>query len=144
LQLWFLLVGWVGMNGLASLKQPPAEAKAEERPIQGAGHAAARPEDYPVVITGYGEAKALTVVTIAPEVAGRLVYTHPMFKAGQIIPAGEVMFRIDPADYEAGLQEAECQGQPVAELQSPALKNSLPLTPASENPGAKCAHLAKT
>jgi multidrug efflux pump subunit AcrA (membrane-fusion protein) len=29
-----------------------------------------------------------------------------MLKAGQIIPAGEAMFRIDPADYEAALQEA--------------------------------------
>jgi RND family efflux transporter MFP subunit len=104
--LLILLVGWAGMNGLASLKQPPAEAKAEERAIK-VQTATARPEDYPVVITGYGEAKALTVVTIAPEVSGRLVYTHPMLKAGQIIPVGEVMFRIDPADYEAGLREAE-------------------------------------
>jgi multidrug efflux pump subunit AcrA (membrane-fusion protein) len=100
-----LVVGWVGMNGLASLKQPPAEVKAEERPIR-VQAMSAQPGDYPVAITGYGEARVLTVVTIAPEVAGRVVYTHPMLKVGQIIPAGEVMFRIDPADYEAGLQEA--------------------------------------
>ena len=100
-----LLVGWAGMNGLASLKQPPAEAKSEERPIKVQTITAAL-QDYPVVITGYGEARALTVVTVAPEVSGRIVYTHPMLKAGRIIPVGEVMFRIDPADYEAGLQEA--------------------------------------
>jgi RND family efflux transporter MFP subunit len=103
-----LVVGWVGMNGLASLKQPPAEVKAEERPIR-VQAMSAQPGDYPVAITGYGEARVLTVVTIAPEVAGRVVYTHPMFKVGQIIPAGEVMFRIDPADYEAGLQEASAR-----------------------------------
>jgi multidrug efflux pump subunit AcrA (membrane-fusion protein) len=103
-----LVVGWVGMNGLASLKQPPAEVKAEERPIR-VQAMSAQPGDYPVAITGYGEARVLTVVTIAPEVSGRVVYTHPMFKVGQIIPAGEVMFRIDPADYEAGLQEASAR-----------------------------------
>jgi RND family efflux transporter MFP subunit len=101
-----IMVGWAGMKGLASLKQPPAEAKSEERAIK-VQATTARPQDYPVIITGYGEAKALTVVTVAPEVSGRLVHTHPNLKAGQIITAGEVMFRIDPADYEAGFLEAE-------------------------------------
>ncbi len=101
-----LVVGWVGMNGLASLKQSPAEVKTEERPIR-VQVITAQPGDYPVAITGYGEARALTVVTIAPEVSGRVVYTHPTLKAGQVIPYGEVMFRIDPADYAAGLQEAK-------------------------------------
>jgi len=101
-----LVAGWLGMNGLASLKQPPAEIKTEERPIK-VQTVKAIPRDYPVVITGYGEARALTVVTVAPEVSGRVVYTHPTLKVGRIIPAGDVMFRIDPADYEAGLQEAK-------------------------------------
>ncbi len=100
-----LVVGWAGMNGLASLKQPPAEVKTEERPIK-VQTTTVQPQDYPVAITGFGEASALTVVTVAPEVTGRVVYTHPTLNTGQIIPSGEVMFRIDPADYEAGLQEA--------------------------------------
>ncbi len=103
--LLILVSGWVGMNGLASLKEPPAEAKTEERPIK-VKTTTAQPRDYPVVISGYGEARALTVVTVAPEVSGRVVYTHPDLKAGQIIPSGDIMFRVDPSDYEAGLQEA--------------------------------------
>ena len=100
-----LVVGWAGMNGLASLKQPPAEAKTEERPIK-VQTIQVTPQDHQVMITGYGEARSLTVVSVAPEVSGRVVYTHPTLKVGQIIPAGEVMFRIDPADYDAGLKEA--------------------------------------
>ena len=99
-----LVIGWAGMNGLASLKQPPAEATTEERPIK-VQTTTAQPSDYPVVMTGFGEARSLTVVTVAPEVSGRVVYTHPTLKTGQRIPVGDVMFRIDPADYEAGLQE---------------------------------------
>ncbi len=100
-----LLVGWAGMNGLASSKKPPTEAKTAERPIK-VQTMTVRPQDYPVAITGYGEARALTVVTLAPEVTGRVVYTHPNLKTGRIIPLGDVLFRVDPADYEAGLQEA--------------------------------------
>ena len=100
-----LVIGWAAMNGLASLKHPPAEAKTEERPIK-VETTTAQPRDYPVVITGFGEAVSLTVVTVAPEISGRVVFTHPTLKAGQRIPVGDVMFRIDPADYEAGLQEA--------------------------------------
>jgi multidrug efflux system membrane fusion protein len=100
-----LLVGIAGMNGLASLKKPPAEAKTEERPIKVQAMDVV-PRDYPVVITGYGEVTALTVVSVASEVSGRVVHTHPSLKVGEIIPAGEVMFRIDPADYEANLVEA--------------------------------------
>ncbi|MBR9987097.1 MAG: HlyD family efflux transporter periplasmic adaptor subunit [Desulfosarcina sp.] len=103
--LLMLVSGWVGMNGLASLKEPPAEAKTDERPIK-VKTTTAQLRDYPVIITGYGEARALTKVTIAPEVSGRVVYTHPSLKAGQIIPAGDTLFRVDPSDYEAGLQEA--------------------------------------
>jgi len=100
-----LVVGVVGMKGLASLKKPPAEAKKSERAIK-VQTVAVHPRDYPVVITGYGEAKALTLVDIAAEISGKVVHTHPALKAGRIIPSGEVLFRIDPADYEAGLQEA--------------------------------------
>lgn len=101
-----LLVGWAGMNGLAGLKQPPAEAKTEERPIK-VQAATVQPRDYPVVIAGFGATRVLTEVTVAPEVSGKVVYTHPTLKTGQIVPAGKVLFRIDPADYQAALQEAK-------------------------------------
>ncbi|GAB6904437.1 Efflux transporter, RND family, MFP subunit [Desulfosarcina cetonica] len=101
-----ITAGWAGMKGLASLKEPPAEAKNEERAIS-VQTLTAKPLDYPVTITGYGQARALTEVTIAPEVSGRIVATHPTLKTGQIVPIGALLFRIDPADYTAGLQEAQ-------------------------------------
>lgn len=100
-----LTVGWAGMKGLANLKQPPTEAETEERAIK-VRTMMVQPRNYPVAITGYGQARALTVVTVAPEISGRVIHTHPELKTGQIIPVDEVMFQIDPADYEAGLQEA--------------------------------------
>ncbi len=101
-----IMLGWAGMNGLASLKQPPAEAKKAERAIS-VRTTTVRPRDYPVTITGYGQTHVLTEVTLAPEVSGRVVATHPTLETGQVIPKGEPLFRIDPTNYAAGLQEAE-------------------------------------
>ena len=101
-----VLAGLVGMIALAGMKKPPAMAKQEERaiPVQAT---TATPRDYPVTITGYGQARCLTEVTVSPEVAGRVVATHPQLKVGRVIPRGELLFRIDTVNYAAGLKEAE-------------------------------------
>jgi len=93
-----LLVGVVGLATLASLKTPPTEVKNGERPLQ-VEVLQGEPEDVPVFITGYGEVKALKVVPIAPEVAGKIVKVHPRLDAGETIPKNDVLFKIDPKDY---------------------------------------------
>lgn len=54
-----------------------------------------------VEITDYGEVRARDVVEIAPEIAGRVVSIHPDLEMGGVIPAGEVLFTIDPRDFQA-------------------------------------------
>jgi RND family efflux transporter MFP subunit len=93
-----LLVGVAGMGMLIRLKKPPAEAKNDERALR-VEAMQIKKEDVPVVITGYGEVKVLTVVPIAPEVSGKIIDIHPRLKIGEIIPKGEVLFKIDPKDY---------------------------------------------
>lgn len=100
-----LAAGWAGMNGLAGLKQPPTEVVIDERPVS-VQTMVVQPRDYPVVITGFGEAMALTVVTLAAEVSGRVVATHPNLRVGRVVPAGEVLFQVDPSDYQARLDQA--------------------------------------
>lgn len=101
-----LTVGVTGLFHLSSLKQPPAEVTEAERPLR-VQAVQAQPEDIPVSITGYGEARALDTVPVAPEVSGRVTEIHPRLEVGEVIPAGEVLFAIDPRDYEARLQEAQ-------------------------------------
>jgi RND family efflux transporter MFP subunit len=93
-----LLVGAAGMVMLTRLKKPPAEAENSERSLR-VETIQIKKEDIQVVIPGYGEVKALTVVPISPEVSGRIVDIHPRLKIGEIIPKGEVLFKIDPKDY---------------------------------------------
>ncbi len=100
-----LLVGVVAMLALASMKKPPAEARLDERPLH-VEVQEVQTRDVPVVIAGFGEARALDVVTISPEVAGRIVKVHPQLEAGEVIERGDVLFRIDDRDYRADHSEA--------------------------------------
>lgn len=93
-----LLIGVAGMVVLIQLKKPPAEAQNSERSLR-VEAIKVKKEDVQVFITGYGEVKALTVVPIASEVSGRIVNIHPRLKIGEIIPKGEILFKIDPKDY---------------------------------------------
>jgi len=100
-----LSVGIIGMLGLASLKKPPTQAKHEELALRvEALHVYV--EDVPVMITGYGEVKALDVVSIAPEVPGKIVEIHPRLEVGEILHQDELLFKIDPRDYVAARDSA--------------------------------------
>ena len=93
-----LFIGVMGMAMLARLKAPPAEAKNGERPLR-VEALQVEQKDIPVFITGHGEVKALNVVSIASEVPGKIVKIHSRLEVGEIIPKGEVLFKIDPKDY---------------------------------------------
>lgn len=94
-----LLFGLIGMKLLASLKKPPSEAKKSENVIQVEVTQVSH-DDYPVSITGYGEAGSLNIVPVAPEVSGKIIKIHPRLEAGEVLSKGELLFRIDPRDYQ--------------------------------------------
>jgi RND family efflux transporter MFP subunit len=100
-----LFASILGMTKLASLKTPPTEAKNGERHLQ-VEVLQVEQEDFPIIITGYGEVKALNVVPISAEVSGKIVQIHPRLETGEIILKGEILFEIDPANYTASYEEA--------------------------------------
>lgn len=101
-----LAAGIAGMFKLADLKTPPREKQVREEALQ-VEVMRVTPEDVPVVLTGYGEVAPLDVVSIAPEVSGRIMHVHTDLEPGEIIAADETLFVIDPVNYKAALQEAE-------------------------------------
>ncbi|RLB99189.1 MAG: hypothetical protein DRH76_00535 [Deltaproteobacteria bacterium] len=100
-----LLVGGLGMAALTRMKEKPPERRQVERAIK-VELTRAVLEDYPVVITGFGEARAKDIVMIASQVGGTVVKRHPNLEAGGLIGAGEVLFAIDKVDYEAAYEGA--------------------------------------
>lgn len=92
--------GVAGMLAMAEMEEPPAEAKIGERPLR-VETVSVEPEDVVAVITGYGKARSLNVVSIASELAGRVVAVHPRLEPGEIVKKGETLFRIDSKNYKA-------------------------------------------
>jgi multidrug efflux system membrane fusion protein len=66
--------------------------------------APARIADVPVYFYGVGTAKARNTVTVRPQVDGRILSVN--FKEGQDVKRGDLLAKIDPATYQAQLDQA--------------------------------------
>jgi multidrug efflux system membrane fusion protein len=83
-------------------KKPPA---AFERPPAPVTVAVAAAQDVPIYLDEIGKFVAREVVTIQPQVSGRITKIH--FVDGANVKAGQTLLTIDPRPYEAQLNSAE-------------------------------------
>lgn len=58
-------------------------------------------------LLGYGTVRPEKVWNASAQVSGEVVYVHPNFKKGAILPEGTEIIRISPADYELAIAQAE-------------------------------------
>ena len=61
--------------------------------------------DYRPTITAMGQVRAARELTLRPRVGGQIVERAPEFTPGGMVEKGDMLVRIDPADYEATLQQ---------------------------------------
>lgn len=66
-----------------------------------------RPEEIAPTLTAYGEIVSARRLELRPALAGRLVELSPAFVDGGAVRAGELLFRLDPADARSALRRAE-------------------------------------
>jgi membrane fusion protein, multidrug efflux system len=76
-----------------------------ERPPAPVTTAAARAQDVPLYIDAVGKIVAREVVSIQPQVSGRIVKIH--FTDGADVKAGDLLFTIDPRPFQAQLNQSE-------------------------------------
>jgi multidrug efflux system membrane fusion protein len=76
-----------------------------ERPPAPVSVAAAVAQDVPVYLDAIGKCVAREVVSIQPQVSGRITEIH--FTDGANLKKGDLLFTIDPRPFEAGLQQAQ-------------------------------------
>ena len=65
------------------------------------------PEDLRPVTSAWGNLRAAETWVAVAEVQGEVVFRHPDLEPGRLVPAGTEVLRIDPADYELALAQAE-------------------------------------
>jgi len=78
---------------------------ALQRPPAPVNIAAATAQDVPVYIDAVGRIVAREVVSIQPQVSGRIVKIH--FTDGADLKIGDLLFTIDPRPYQAQLNQSE-------------------------------------
>ena len=101
--LWFLAA--CGKKPAPTFERPPAPVAV----------AAAVTQDVPIYLDEIGKFVAREVVSIQPQVSGRITQIH--FSDGADVKAGQVLFTIDPRPYQAQLNVAEANlGQAKAAL----------------------------
>lgn len=100
-----LAIGIGALLGLSLLREEPAVSEPEPQATRVEVIEVA-PEDRPVTVTGFGTVRPLDIVTITPEVSGRIVEKHPRLEIGEVIPEGETLFVIDKRQYQALVEEA--------------------------------------
>ncbi len=93
---------------MVTFRPEPEQAQPEERPVSVFVERAERTTIVPLVTT-QGEVRARIEIDLVPQVAGRIVEVSPAFVDGGIFEAGEVLIRIEDADYELALTRAQAQ-----------------------------------
>ncbi|MSP39938.1 MAG: efflux RND transporter periplasmic adaptor subunit [Deltaproteobacteria bacterium] len=95
-------------------KDPPVEFQRPPAPVT---VAAAISQNVPIYIDAVGKIVAREVVSIQPQVSGRITQIH--FTDGADVKLGDPLFTIDPRPYQAQLQQAEAnlaQAEAVSSL----------------------------
>ncbi len=62
---------------------------------------------------GYGYAEPGTVWEAVAEIPGRIVYRNPELERGRVLPAGTLILRIDPTDYELAVARSQANVESI-------------------------------
>ncbi len=93
-----LAVAAGGMFILLKSKKP-LEKKTAETLAPIVRTAAVKTKEHSVIITGEGTVKPLKEITLMPQVDGKVVYASPSLVNGGIFNKGDILLRIEQADY---------------------------------------------
>lgn len=106
--LTLIALGGMVMVALIYTKPMPATIPNFSRtPSVAVAEVLSRSTAWPII--GYGTVRPKNQVNIVPEVGGKLIYSHSALAQGNIIPAGELIFEIDPTIYEARVNQVKAE-----------------------------------
>ena len=102
-----LVVGSVGVATLLVSLAPEPETHEPPSQVPYADTALVVAGSGPIPVHGAGTVRPGTEVDIAPQVGGRVVWVDPGFASGRPVESGQTLFRIEEADYEYRVREAQ-------------------------------------
>ncbi|MGH9915593.1 MAG: efflux RND transporter periplasmic adaptor subunit, partial [Pyrinomonadaceae bacterium] len=100
-----VVLGLACFSAIAFVGCKKTESLAFERPPAPVSVVAAIAQDVPIYMDEIGKCVAREVVSIQPQVSGRIIKIH--FTDGANVKTGDLLFTIDPRPFEAELQQAQ-------------------------------------
>lgn len=101
-----VVVGGFGVGTVIAMKPVP-EKSDEPRPGLNVFAEQVRTGDLTVTVDAQGEVRPKREIVVAPQIAGRVTYVSPDFIDGGFIKRGQVLVRVEPADYELTVVRAK-------------------------------------
>lgn len=98
--------GMAGFNVLKKMKKPPVLAEVHEEELA-VRVVRVEPRQVNVMVSGYGEIKSRSTVTLPAEVTGRVTSVHENLQVGAVIEKGEVLCTINQQDFQLELDTAQ-------------------------------------
>lgn len=104
-----VIIGGILLLTLMIVTGPKAKEKGDPPHAPAVQFAVAHARPTTVSVNVQGEARPRTEATLAAQVAGRVVWASPKFAEGGAFAEGEVMARIDAADYQLAVVRSRAQ-----------------------------------
>ncbi|MEO1242989.1 MAG: efflux RND transporter periplasmic adaptor subunit [Pseudomonadota bacterium] len=101
-----VLVGAIGANMAMSIFSPKPEEKEEVIKATPVVVAEAQAERVRLSVSAQGEARPRTQINLTSQVSGKINYVAPQFIEGGAFEEGEVLVRIEPAEFEFRVVQA--------------------------------------
>lgn len=98
-----ILLAAGGATALLVVFKPEATEVAVERPIASVKVLTMQPESVQLTVRSQGTVLPRTESDLSAEVSGRIIEVADAFRAGGSFRKGDVLLKIDPADYEAAV-----------------------------------------
>ena len=102
-----ILIGFIAFAALLVSLAPEPERRDPPSRVPFVQTAAVAAGVGAIPVHGAGVVRPVAEVDLAPEVGGRVVWVDPNLRSGKRVTAGQVLFRIDAADYGYGVRQAE-------------------------------------
>ena len=104
----FIALGLAIVIAIIMVKSKPAmQHMATEMPSKAVEIITAKYIPFSTRITAYGNVEPAITLDSTAEVSGKISYVHPNLKAGETIPAGTVVVRIEAKDYALSLAQTQ-------------------------------------
>ncbi len=104
--LLILFATFLAMGAMSAGKKKPEVSKRKAR-VMAVRAVEAYRDTVSLTVEVQGQARPRTEVDMSPQVGGKIIYVSPQFVAGGLFSKGEVLLRLEQADYDVAVLRAE-------------------------------------